>query len=144
MNFHAIFYIIPSISHHCEPSSSLVQNEHFPVFLIGTFIDIADLEDVIRFCDAVASTEEGRNLKLLWDRAFEAGLDQGRTEERRHGDKERKEMYFRGKAKGIEKAEATARRAEVDLYCHGIEEGRTEEQSKWTSAGHGPHCFVDR
>src|ERR1700678_3425023 len=34
MNFHAIFYIIPSISHHCEPSSSLVQNERFPVFLM--------------------------------------------------------------------------------------------------------------
>src|ERR1700678_4119983 len=25
---------------------------------------------------------------------------------------------------------------------HGIEKGQTKEQSKWTSAGHGPHCFV--
>ena len=42
-----------------------------------TFIELADLDDVLRFCDAVGSTYKGRNLKLLWDCAFEAGLDQG-------------------------------------------------------------------
>ena len=41
-----------------------------------TFIELDDLDDVLRFCNAVASTQ-GRNLKLLWDRAFEAGLNQG-------------------------------------------------------------------
>jgi hypothetical protein len=107
----------------------------------NTFIDLADLSDVLRFCDAVASTQEGRNLKCFWDRAFEAGLDQGRTEEYRRGEEERKEMYFKGKAKGIEEAEEAARRVNIDLYSHGIEKGRTEEQLVWTSKGHGLHCF---
>jgi len=107
-----------------------------------TFIDLADIDDIIRFCDAVASTQEGRNLKLFWDRAFEAGVDEGQTEERRRGDEERKEMYFKGKAKGIEEAEAAARSAEVDYYHHGTEKGRTEERLEWTSAGHGPHCLT--
>jgi len=102
-----------------------------------TFIELADLDDVLRFCDAVASIQEGRNLKLLWDRAFEAGLDQGRNEERDLKD----EMYLRGKAMGNKEAEEAASRNEIDLYRHGIDEGRTKEQSEWTSAGHGPHCF---
>ena len=51
-----------------------------------TFVELADVEDILQFCDVVASTREGRNLKLLWDRAFKAGLDQGRTEEREFRD----------------------------------------------------------
>jgi hypothetical protein len=105
------------------------------------FITLADVDNIIRFCDAAASTREGRNLKLFWDRAFEAGLDQGRTEWGSR-DEERKEMYFKGKAKGIEEAEAAARSAEIDLYSHGAEKGRTEERLEWTSSGHGPHCFA--
>jgi hypothetical protein len=101
-----------------------------------TFIELADLDDVLRFCEAVATTQ-GRNLKLLWDRAFEAGLDQGRTEERDFRD----EMYRRGKAQGTKEAEEAAKRVEIDLYCHGIEKGRFEENLEWTSAGHGLHCF---
>jgi hypothetical protein len=69
-----------------------------------TFIDLADLDDIIRFCDAVTSTYEGRNLKLLWDRAFEAGLDQGQAEERDLRDK----AYIQGKARGFKDAEEAA------------------------------------
>jgi hypothetical protein len=47
-----------------------------------TFVELADLGDILQFCDIAASTCEGRNLKLFWDRAFEAGLNQGRSEER--------------------------------------------------------------
>ena len=54
MNFHAIFYIIPSISHHCEPSSSLVQNEHFPVFLMYSSA-----------VEALASTKAGGSVWVL-------------------------------------------------------------------------------
>jgi hypothetical protein len=118
---------IPQIS--ATPPSTSIDFE--------TFVELADLDDVLRFCDAVASTYEGRNLKLLWDRAFEAGLNQGRNEERDFRD----EMYLRGKACGIREAEAATRRAEIDLFSHGIEKGRTEERTEWTSAGHGPHCF---
>jgi len=42
-------------------------------------------------------------------------------------DEERKEMYFKGKAKGIEEVEAAARSAKINLYSHGAEKGRTEE-----------------
>jgi hypothetical protein len=105
------------------------------------FITLADVDNIIWFCNAAASTREGRNLKLFWDCAFEAGLDQGRTEWGSR-DEERKEMYFKGKAKGIEEAEAAARSAEIDLYSHGAENGRTEERLEWTSSGHGPHCFA--
>src|SRR5882762_8372429 len=113
-----------------SPSSTSIDFE--------TFVELADLDDVLQFCDAVASTREGRNLKLLWDRAFEAGLDQGRNEERDLRD----EMYLRGKAMGIKEAEEAANRTEIDLYSHGIEKGRTEERSEWASAGHGPHCLT--
>jgi hypothetical protein len=101
-----------------------------------TFIELADLDDVLRFCNAVASTQ-GRNLKLLWDRAFEAGLNQGRAEERDLRD----EAYLQGKAMGIKQAEEAARCAEIDLYSHGIEKGRAEERFEWTSIGHGLHCL---
>ena len=109
---------IPILPSSASPPSTSINFE--------TFIELADLGDVLRFCDAIT-----------WDRAFEAGLDQGRNEERDFRD----EMYLRGKACGIREAEAAARRAEIDLYSHGIEKGRTEEQTEWTSAGHGPHCF---
>jgi hypothetical protein len=101
-----------------------------------TFIELADLSDVLRFCDTVASTE-GRNLKLLWDCAFEAGLEQGRNEEQDLRD----EMYLQGKARGRKDAEEAASRVNIDLYSHGIEKGRTEEQLVWTSKGHGLCCF---
>jgi hypothetical protein len=79
----------------------------------------------------------GRNLKLLWDRAFEAGLNQEQFEERDFRD----EMYLQGKAQGIKEAEEAASCDEIDFYSHGIEKGRTEERTEWISAGHGPHGF---
>jgi len=102
-----------------------------------TFIEFADLDNILRFCDTVASTRDGRNLRLLWDRAFEAGRNQGQSEERNFRD----EMYLQGKAQGIKEAEEAASNAEIDCYHHGIVKGRTEEQSEWISTGHGPHCF---
>jgi len=107
-----------------------------------TFINLANLDDIIRFCDAVASTQEGRNLKLLWDRAFEAGLDQGQTEEWRRGEDDRRQAYIRGKEMGIEEAEAAERSTELNFYLHGTEKGRIEERLEWSSAGHGPHCLT--
>ena len=103
-----------------------------------TFVELADLSDILQFCDIAASTREGRNLKLFWDRAFEAGLDQGWSEERGYRD----EMYLQGKAQGIKQAEEAASQAEIDLYRHGMVKGGIEERSKWTSAGHGPHCLT--
>jgi len=128
---------------HQQPSLSSTKTAPPPLnnsINFEVFITLADVDNIIRFCDAAASTQEGRNLKLFWDRAFEAGLDQGRTEWGSR-DEERKESYFRGKAKGIEEAEAAARSAELDLYSRGAEKGRTEERLEWTSIGHGPHCL---
>jgi hypothetical protein len=91
-----------------------------------TFIDLVDLDDILRFCDAVMSTYEGRNLKLLWDCTFEAGLDQGRAvlvEERDLRD----EAYIQEKAQGFKDAEEAANHAEIDLYSLALEKGRTEE-----------------
>ena len=103
-----------------------------------TFVELADLDDILQFFNDVASTQEGRNLKPLWDRAFEAGLNQGRSEERDFRD----EMYLRGKAQGIKEAEEAASQAEIDLYRHGMVKGGIEERLKWTSSGHGPHCLT--
>jgi hypothetical protein len=89
-----------------------------------TFVELADLSDILQFCDVAASTREGRNLKLFWDRAFEAGLNQGRSEERVYRD----EMYLQGKAQGIKQAEEAASQAEIDLYRHGIVKGGIEER----------------
>jgi hypothetical protein len=50
-------------------------------------------------------------------------------------------MYLEGKARGRKDAEEAARRVDIDLYSHGIEKGRIEEQLVWTSKGHGLHCF---
>jgi hypothetical protein len=135
--------VIVSPPTQCTESASITQSSPSPSSTMTsidfeTFVELADLNDVLRFCESAASTQEGRNLKLLWDRAFEAGLDQGRNEERDLRD----EMYLQGKARGAKDAEEAANRADIDLYCHGIEKGRTEEQSEWTSTGHGPHCFA--
>ena len=111
------------------PPSTLIDFE--------TFINLADLDDISLFFDTVASMQEGRNLKLLWDRAFKAGLDQGRTEERAFRD----EMYLRGKAQGAKEAKEAASNVEIDFYRHGIEKGRVEERSEWTTLGHGLRCF---
>lgn len=101
------------------------------------FVELANLNYVLQFCNAIASTPEGRNLKLLRDLAFEASLDQGRNEEQNFRD----EMYLRGNAHVIKEVEEAAHYVEIDLYSHGIEKGRTEEQSKWTSSGYGHCCF---
>jgi hypothetical protein len=106
-----------------------------------TFIELCDLEDIHRFFDAVASKPEGRNLKLIWDRAFETGLDQGRNEERVKQDSRDREMYLQGKEKGIKEAEKTAKRADFDRCFHEVARGRAIEQLEWTSKGHGPHCL---
>jgi hypothetical protein len=120
-----------SAPHPLAPPSTVINFE--------TFVELANLDDVLRFCDTAASlTREGRNLKLLWDRAFEAGLNQGRSEERDYRD----EMYLQGKAQGIKQAEEAASQAEIDLYRHGIVKGGIDERSKWTSSGHGPHCLT--
>ena len=96
--------IIPLPTQTTDPSPTSVRQtcSSLPSTSIDfeTFIELADLDDVLRFCNAVASTQ-GRNLKLLWDRAFEAGLNQGRTEERDLRD----EAYLQGKAMGIKQAD---------------------------------------
>jgi hypothetical protein len=115
------------------PSSAAIDFE--------TFIESCDLEDIHRFFDAVASKPEGRNLKLIWDRAFETGLDQGRNEERVKQDSRDREMYLQGKEMGIKQAEKTAKRADFDHYSHGVQKGRAIEQLEWTSKNHGLRCF---
>jgi hypothetical protein len=120
---------VPVLLSSASPASTSIDFE--------TFIDLADLDDVIRFCDTVVSTYEGRNLKLLWDRAFEASLDQGRNEERDFWD----EMYLQGKAQNIKEAEEAASNSEINFYRHGIEKGQMEERSEWTTLGHGLQCF---
>ena len=42
---------------------------------------------------------------------------------------------------GIKQTEEAADRAAIDFYHYGIEKGKTEERSDWTSKGHGPHCL---
>lgn len=117
----------PALHSTASPPSTIINFE--------TFVELTDLNDIRWFCNAAAS--KGRNLKLLWDCAFEAGLNQGWSEERDVRD----EMYLRGKAQGIKEVEEAASCAEIDLYCHRIVKGGIEERSKWTSAGHGLHCF---
>jgi hypothetical protein len=128
----------PAQSTECTPVLQSSTSSSSTSINFETFVEFADLDNILRFCDAAASTQDGRNLKLLWDRAFEAGLSQGRSEEREFRD----EMYLRGKAQGFKEAEEAASNAEIDFYRHGIEKGRTEEQSEWISAGHGPHCLT--
>ena len=115
------------------PSSAAIDFE--------AFIEFCDLEDVQQFFDTVGSTQEGRNLKLIWDRAFETGLDQGRNEEQVNRDSRDREMYFQGKERGIREAKEAANRAELEYYYRGIEKGKTEELLEWTSKGHGLRCF---
>jgi hypothetical protein len=103
-------------------------------FDFKTFGELLSLDDILQFCDAAAaaSTNEGRNLKLLWDLAFEQGLSRGLTL--------RDEANHREKADSVKEAKEAASRAEIDL-CLATEKGRTDERSEWTSAGHGPHCI---
>jgi hypothetical protein len=120
---------IPVLQSSAPPSSAAIDFE--------TFIKFCDLDDIHRFFDSVASKPEGRNLKLIWDRAFKEGNNKGWSARRDFSD----EMYLRGKEMGIKETEEAADRAAIDFYHHGIEKGKTEERSEWTSKGHGPHCL---
>ena len=51
----------------------------------ATFISVADLSDIKRFCEAAGSSQEGINLKVFWGRAFAEGRKVGQEEEYNRG-----------------------------------------------------------
>src|SRR6266567_3661444 len=75
------------------------------------FIELANLESIKCFLDTAASSPEGKNLRLLWARAFKEGLTVGH---RLYGKTEEKlnEAYNSG-------------------YGTGYDEGRRDEQGDW-------------
>jgi hypothetical protein len=90
-----------------------------------TFGELCDLNDILQFLDAVAATQVGKNLQLLWDCAFA----QGRSVEQDYGE----EMYLRGKAHGFREAEEAARPAALE---EGRLSGEANEKWLWEAAGH--------
>jgi hypothetical protein len=84
------------------------------------FIELADLESIKQFLTAAASSQEGENLRCLWDRAFKEGLRVGH------------QLYVETVGKLNE--------AHDSGYEAGFEEGRREEQGDWLIDGHGEHC----
>ena len=90
-----------------------------------TFGELCDLNDILQFFDAAASTQVGRNLQLLWDCAFA----QGQSVQQDYGD----EMYLRGKDHGFREAEEAVRPA---AFEEGRLSGEANEKWLWEAAGH--------
>lgn len=45
-----------------------------------TFIQRANLEDIDKFLELASTTHDGRNLALLWERAYDRGYGEGRED----------------------------------------------------------------
>src|SRR5882757_5452921 len=116
----------PTTSPDATPSPPSLTSLTFP-----GFIELADLNDIKLFFSIAATTQEGKNLQLLWDRAFEEGRTEGRraliqTLEQKLGYKE-----------GFEEGKST----KIELFEAGMDKGRTDEHSEWIATGHGHHCL---
>jgi hypothetical protein len=88
------------------------------------FIELADLSAIKMFIITAASSSEGKNLKLLWARAFKEGLISGH------------QLY----GKTEEKLKETHANGYEEGFQAGYNEGRRDEYGDWSSDGHGMHC----
>src|SRR5271168_2184584 len=108
---------IPSDMH---PTTTFFEPPSSTTINFTTFIGLADLSDIQRFCEAAASTHEGANLMLFWKRAFEEG--------RKVGYKEGSQMLEGVSVSG--------------LFDQGQMLGIKNERREWETAGHGEACFA--
>jgi hypothetical protein len=97
------------------------------------FIRNADIIAVHDFLTAVSPTPEGRNLKLLWKRAYEEGRNQGIDE----GLSKCSDDYARGLKAGSEMATTYFDAGREQGMEEGEEHGQEVEHQVWLSSGHG-------
>jgi hypothetical protein len=96
------------------------------------FIRNADIIAIHDFLSAVSPTTDGRNLKLLWKRAYEEGRGHGLDE----GLSKCSEEYARGHKAGCETATTYFDIGREQGTEEGEEHGREVERQVWLSSGH--------
>ena len=104
-----------------------------PPFDFSFFIQNASIIDVHEFLATVSATTDGRNLKLIWKRAFEEGRNHGLDE----GMLKCSEDYARGLNTGSEKALTYFDMGREQGVEEGEKCGREAECQVWLSSGHG-------
>ncbi|PPQ87143.1 hypothetical protein CVT26_008731 [Gymnopilus dilepis] len=104
------------------------------------FIELATLSQVKLFLATAYLLPEGQNLTLLWDRAFDEGIEAGKEEYRRRGDNVWERGHDAGYKQGFEEGE----RSVLNVYQLGQISGIKAEQEQWIKDGHGDHCFKSR
>ena len=104
-----------------------------PPFDFSFFIQNADIIAIHEFLAAVLPTTDGRNLKLLWKRAYEEGRGHGLDE----GLSKCSEDYARGHKVGCEMATTYFDIGREQGMEEGEEHGCEVERQVWLSSGHG-------
>ncbi|KIM38695.1 hypothetical protein M413DRAFT_12618 [Hebeloma cylindrosporum] len=100
----------------------------------AVFVRRASLLDLEKFLELAATTREGRNLKLLWDRAFLSGMKTGIEEASKAVDYEKRLAFATGYNQGL--------KAPASKQCtERIEEALELERASWIEQGHGDNCF---
>jgi hypothetical protein len=103
-----------------------------PPFDFDFFIRNASIIAIHDFLAAVSATADGRNLKLLWKRAYEEGRNHGLDE----GMFKCSEDYARGLKVGSEMATTYFDTGREQGTEEGVEHGREMERQSWLSSGH--------
>jgi hypothetical protein len=106
------------------------------LYRISGIIEIADLQTIKRFIATAASSPEGQNLKLLWARAYKAGLIAGYQVYYEKTEEKLKEAHNSGYELGFREGSSP----NTNLFQRGFNEGRHEELEEWIAEGHGQHC----
>jgi hypothetical protein len=60
------------------PTNDTIPSQSATRITFSDFIELANLDDIKNFFTIAATTREGRNLEILWDRAYEEGRTTGR------------------------------------------------------------------
>ena len=103
------------------------------LFNFDFFIQNANIVTIYDYLAAVSSTTDGKNLKLLWKRAYEEGRNHGLDE----GMLKCSEDYARGLKVSSEKATTYFDTGREQGIEEGKERGRKVECQVWLSSGHG-------
>lgn len=110
-----------------------------PTFDFTFFLQHASSADLERFLELASTTQEGRNLRLLWRWAFAEGVEQGTDKANFATDLQLSNANLDGFQDGYEQGREEVAEEIIQGYEKRIEKALYDEWSTWK--GHGDNCF---
>jgi hypothetical protein len=87
-----------------QPADTLQVDAHAPATMCTSFFDfitLATIEDVKTFLQLASTTQEGKNLEILWRRAHREGYEKGKKSLLQSLERKMKEKYEEGVERGM-------------------------------------------